>query len=369
LTTSWDTPPEDGREAFRRANDCRDTEDFECALDYYTQAIELGFEPVALIYNSRAKIYKELGQVEAAIADCEMVLSLPDLYDTTHSSATRELKELRDMAAESTPGVIEGAQEESQVAVREGRDCLMVQDYICAIDKFNAAIELDPTNPDAYYNRAIIQLMIQNYANALADCTEALTLDPTHTDAYFARSYLFVLTGDYPGALDDLDKLIELEPENALAYSNRANVYLEGWAKYDEAIADGMKAIALDPTYADAHYNLGNAYRGKGESEQAIQSYSQAVSLDPTNADAYINRGLTYGDVGKYEEAVVDFERALQLNPQDAVAYMGRGSAYEQLGETEKAIADFKQALALPDDPANETHTRSQAGLERLGEE
>ena len=54
----------------------------------------------------------------------------------------------------------------------------------------------------------------------------------------------------------------------------------------DEAIACYHKAIALDPKYAKAHYNLGYALQGKGQVDEAIACYQKAIALDPKYAAA-----------------------------------------------------------------------------------
>ena len=49
------------------------------------------------------------------------------------------------------------------------------------------------------------------------------------------------------------------------------------------------QAIQIDPKYAMAYYNRGNAYRKLGQYQQAMKDYDQAVRLDPKYAGAYNN--------------------------------------------------------------------------------
>lgn len=57
--------------------------------------------------------------------------------------------------------------------------------------------------------------------------------------------------------------------------------------KYDKAIADFSAAIQVDPKYADAYFNRGNAHDNKGEYAEAIADYSTVTQLEPQNVDAY----------------------------------------------------------------------------------
>lgn len=55
---------------------------------------------------------------------------------------------------------------------------------------------------------------------------------------------------------------------------------------YDGAIENLTKAVFYDPTNGDALYNLGNAYRKKGDSENAVMIYEQVIEQFPNTERA-----------------------------------------------------------------------------------
>ena len=59
------------------------------------------------------------------------------------------------------------------------------------------------------------------------------------------------------------------------------------------------KAAQLQPGFAKAHLNLGDAYRGLKEYERAQAEYQQALQLFPNYADAVFNLGILYLDADK----------------------------------------------------------------------
>lgn len=75
-----------------------------------------------------------------------------------------------------------------------------------------------------------------------------------------------------------------------------------------DAASAYQRAIALDPNYALAHYNLGAILDGQGKYERAIREYTMALRLDPTlgdpafNPQAATNPHLTAVRVRLYEE-------------------------------------------------------------------
>jgi hypothetical protein len=52
-----------------------------------------------------------------------------------------------------------------------------------------------------------------------------------------------------------------------------------------------QRAIRLDPKYAPAFHNRGNAYRAKNEYDRAIADYNDTIRLDPKFALALYWRG------------------------------------------------------------------------------
>ena len=72
-------------------------------------------------------------------------------------------------------------------------------------------------------------------------------------------------------AIADLDKALELDPKFALAYMNRGNAKIE-LKQYTEAIADYDKAIELEPNFAPAYTNRGNAKYNSNNIAKLLQT-------------------------------------------------------------------------------------------------
>ena len=70
------------------------------------------------------------------------------------------------------------------------------------------------------------------------------------------------------------------------------------------AIAEYDKAIELDPRYAPAYYNRGNAYYKLENVDQALADYDKAIELNPNYAPAYSNRGIAHRKLGNLGQAL-----------------------------------------------------------------
>jgi Flp pilus assembly protein TadD/2-polyprenyl-3-methyl-5-hydroxy-6-metoxy-1,4-benzoquinol methylase len=122
--------------------------------------------------------------------------------------------------------------------------------------------------------------------------------------------------------------------------------------RLDDAIACYRRAIALEPSLAGAHSNLGTALCELDMLEEAEVSYRQALALQPEQAQAHNNLGTVLFDRGKPGEAVTSYREALALQPDFAEALNNLGAALFELSERDEAEASIRRALALVPDYA-----------------
>ena len=59
------------------------------------------------------------------------------------------------------------------------------------------------------------------------------------------------------------------------------------------------RSAQLQPGFAKAHLNLGDAYRGLKQHDRALEEYQKALQLFPNYADAVFNLGILYLDADK----------------------------------------------------------------------
>jgi protein O-GlcNAc transferase len=96
--------------------------------------------------------------------------------------------------------------------------------------------------------------------------------------------------------------------------------------------------LRLDPDYADAHYNLGNALRELARPADALVAYERACALRPDWPAAHCNRGLALASQGREALAESAYRNALSLQPDHALAHNNLGLALELL-RIAKALA------------------------------
>ncbi len=115
--------------------------------------------------------------------------------------------------------------------------------------------------------------------------------------------------------------------------------------KNREASEAYRRAITMNPAYADAHNNLGEALIELGSFAEARESLARALELNPGLAIAHNNLGKAFSLENRLDEAIYHFERSLSLNPQSALTLGNIGLAFQFKGDGDKAAAAFRQAL------------------------
>jgi tetratricopeptide (TPR) repeat protein len=118
--------------------------------------------------------------------------------------------------------------------------------------------------------------------------------------------------------------------------------------KYEEAIMEAQKGVALDPNGAHGYLYLSIIYRYAGRYEEAVQAIEKAIRLNPFPPNTYFRQACgAYNSVGRYEEAIEAGKKAVTLSPNDLYAHVLLAAAYSLAGRQEEARFEAKEVLRL----------------------
>jgi tetratricopeptide (TPR) repeat protein len=102
---------------------------------------------------------------------------------------------------------------------------------------------------------------------------QALALAPELEEAYLNLGAMWAASGRYAELLRLSDSALEHCAGSALVHFNRA-VALDHLERLDEAAASYERSLALDPTLADAHFNLAQLHQQAGDERGALRHYN-----------------------------------------------------------------------------------------------
>ncbi len=154
---------------------------FAQAITYFTRAIES--KPDYRAYFGRAGAYRQLGQMEEAVADYSQAILLnPDSAAAYHDRALCEIR----------------------LGLNKN-----------AADDDDQALRLDPTNPRTWNDRGAIYFKNGGYHKAQEAFTRAIELDNRFAAAYRNRAQAERKLNDAAAAEEDMKKATALEQEEA----------------------------------------------------------------------------------------------------------------------------------------------------------
>jgi tetratricopeptide (TPR) repeat protein len=187
---------------------------------------------------------------------------------------------------------------------------------------WNAAFEVFSKGVERYPNSAPLMIGLgmalygrgkyNSAVKALARATDIAPSDP-HTYYFLSKAYRRA-PGETSAVIDRFRRLEQLRPLDPRA----AYYYAMSLWKGKEMEISGSdlvqveslleKAERLDPSFADAHLQLGNLYSQERQYAKAVPEYREALRLNPDRTDTYYRLGQAYVHLGERQAAAKEFE-------------------------------------------------------------
>jgi tetratricopeptide (TPR) repeat protein len=229
-----------------------------------------------------------------------------------------------------------------------------------AIELLQAAVQAQPDLFDGLVVLAQVQVTVGDLASAEENYRSALRLVP---DSQVTLLGLGVL-------LNQRRRPAEAEPLLRAAAANTARppswrakvarslgLSLDLQGKAEEALKAWQRAIALDPTDAEAHRELNALLYRLGRTQEFLVSYDRAAQSLPPSRTAergalLLQKAGFLIDAERFEEARDCFAQLAKVAPQSAGPQNGLAAAYAGLGQLDASVAAYEKSLALAPDEA-----------------
>ena len=147
--------------------------------------------------------------------------------------------------------------------------------------------------------------------DGMALIDRALALDPNLAAAWRFKGFVKVFLGQPDEAIGPLERALRLSPLDPLIFIVQMGfVFTHFFAgRYDEALASGKKALAINPNYTTAVLMTAISAALAGRDDEAAKAVSQLQRLDPTCTIS------TFRDFWplRREQDQTAFEKGLQL--------------------------------------------------------
>jgi TolB-like protein/Tfp pilus assembly protein PilF len=167
---------------------------------------------------------------------------------------------------------------------------------------------------------------------ALALCEQALAIDPSNVRALLGLASKFWLraalgfSSDFKGDLERADALaskgLALDPDNAWVHNTKGWI-LQNQSRTEESVPEFERALALDPSFADAYSGLGVDYLALGRFDKSLEALDNAIRASPSDPALtyyYGNKAWANFGLKNYDQAIELARRAIAINPYNPYA-------------------------------------------------
>lgn len=176
-------------------------------------------------------------------------------------------------------------------------DYVLLNDYPDAIKWMRQAIDADPKNEAAWYGLGRCYYSQSSFSDAMQSFQYALKLDPTDIRAQTNLALSLEMLNEPAKADAEYRRAIALAKTDPHSdqwpYLDYGSFLLEQ-GKAAEAIPLLEKATAIAPQCADCHGKLGRALESAGKNEAAVSELEKAVALNPKDAKLHYALGHAY---------------------------------------------------------------------------
>lgn len=216
-----------------------------------------------------------------------------------------------------------------------------------AIAFFEQAIARDPNYALAYAGLASAHILSPYYthtdrrqegAKAKEAALKALSLDPNLAEAHSALGKILFWTElNITGAVREYERALELKPNDAGTRHWYGNDTLAALGRFEEAIAEGRRAVELDPLSPIINTDLATTFLYARRYDEAAAQLRKTLEIDPTFFFAHFNLGIALQVKGGLSGAIAEYEKATELSSNNLLVLTACAAAKAQAGDKDAA--------------------------------
>ncbi|MEO8664575.1 MAG: tetratricopeptide repeat protein [Ignavibacteria bacterium] len=189
-----------------------------------------------------------------------------------------------------------------------------------AVSTLQKLTSIDTGNAPAYFLLGTAFEKLKNTRMAIESYENSLKYFPENVKAYNSLGNLYYNTGKINEAIGAYKKAISIISNNPAVLNNLGDIYLYKLNQLDEAKKFLNMALELDPDFAMALNNLGNAFMIEGKTQEAEAIFKEVIGKDRANVMAYGNLAVIYEDKGNIAMATDMLHKILLIDPNDVRA-------------------------------------------------
>lgn len=221
------------------------------------------------------------------------------------------------------------------IAIEDFGSSFEINDFDSSLTKANSLIDTYPEEAIGYLSLAVTYLQqasifgeTEPYVSQAEELIrKAMELDPSNNEAYRLMANVHELRFEFDEALEMFNKAIELDPNDDIALTGRGHLY---YILGNDILAEADYKKALEANFNNAQtlVNLALLYMRTGQVQtiDVEEMLLRAVAIETNHgflSEAYNALGVFYIVAGRFDDAISSFTTSISYNPEMVPAING----------------------------------------------
>src|SRR6266481_2822688 len=215
--------------------------------------------------------------------------------------------------------------------------------FVAAANEYELAAHLDPSEGNLFDWGSEL-LLHRTLDPAITIFEKAAERYPNSPRIAIGLGIAYYSRGNYDNAVKSLLHAADLSPADPRVYPFLSRAYDSSPSQADEVIARFRRFAEQQQKNGRAQYYYAmSLWKGKRLQDSNLDLaqidalLKRAIALDPSLAEAHLQLGNLYSDQHKYPDAIPEYQHALELNSDLADAHYRIGQAYVHTSDQVRA--------------------------------
>ncbi len=229
-----------------------------------------------------------------------------------------------------------------------------------AVEHLQTAIRTEAEKPEYYAELADLFLQHRTPQPAVLILEQGVQRLPRDIELWRLLGLAHYATGDTEKALTSFLRITELDPDSEVGYSSLETLLPEAGARLDEIIGRLRSFCERQPSEL-GYYLLAVALTNRAsDGEERMELLEKAVARNPDFWPAHFELHKYLAAAEMFEEATQALEKTVKMNPGYAPAHFALAQMYSRLGQRERAVEERKLHHQLLAERREEAERRRQ---------
>ncbi|TGZ53684.1 stress-induced-phosphoprotein 1 [Temnothorax longispinosus] len=230
-----------------------------------------------------------------------------------------------------------------------GNEAYKKRSFEEALQHYDKAVELDPTEIVYLLNIAAVYFEQKEYQKCIAQCEKAIEVGRENRADFKLIAKAFTRIGHAYKKMENW-KQAKVYYEKSMS-EHRTPEIKTLLSDIDKIIREEERKAYIDPEKAEEEKEFGNQKYKDGDYPAAIKHYSEAIRRNPDDPKYYSNRAACYTKLAAFDLGLKDCEKVVELDPKFIKGWIRKGKILQAMQQPGKALSAYQKALEL--DPQN----------------